>query len=139
MIKEYEYDLFNSKVWDPYNLGYQDRLLAINTILSYGNGEMVLASTDSLYYSQVKSTSSVMEALPGSGMKIYPNPAYDHISIQIENSTQAQYQIYDLFGRQMLSGNLTSPVIDVSNLKRGTYLLKLMNGNSIQVLRFVKK
>jgi hypothetical protein len=139
MIKEYEYDLSNSKVWDPYILGHQNRLLAINTMLSNGKGEMVLASADSLYYSQVESTSSAMEALPVSGMKIYPNPASDHITVQTENSTQAQFHIYDLFGRQMLSGNLTSPVIDVSNLKRGTYLLKLMNGNSIQLLRFVKK
>lgn len=138
MIKEYEYDLSNSKVWDPYNLGHQDRLLAINTILSKGNVEMVLASTDSLYYSQVKTTSSVMEALPVSGIKIYPNPASDQITVQTENSTQAQYHIYDLFGRQMLGGNLLNPVIDVSELGKGTYLLKIIDGQSSNIKRFVK-
>ena len=129
---EYKYDLSVSKVWDPYTEEHQNSLLSIN----YRDASGTIYATDSLYYSQVESTSFVMETL--SEVKIYPNPASDHITIQIENSTQAHYHIYDLFGRQMLSGNLLNNTIDVSGLARGTYLLKIINGHSSYIKRFVK-
>jgi hypothetical protein len=91
------------------------------------------------YYSEVKSAAlePAPDTVPGE-LKIYPNPASVIITIEGILDTQAQYHIYDLFGRQMLGGNLQNNTIDVSGLARGTYLLKLTNDSTSQIQRFVK-
>ena len=92
------------------------------------------------FYSEVKSAEMepAPDTVPGK-LKIYPNPASAIINIEGISDTKANYHIYDLFGRQMLSGNLANPVIDVSGLARGTYLLRIIYGHSSNIKRFVKQ
>ena len=99
-----------------------------------------LQNSKEYFYSEVKSAE--LEPAPDTvsgNLKIYPNPSNSIIHIEGVSCINANYFIYDLFGCQMLSGNLANPVIDISKLKSGVYMLKLINGNSTQVLRFVKK
>lgn len=92
----------------------------------------------SYFYSPIQSTKAD-QLKQNAEFGIYPNPASDHITVQIKNSTQAQYQIYDLYGRQLLNGSLENNTIDVSELVRGTYMLKIVDDNSINVQRFIKQ
>lgn len=72
---------------------------------------------------------------------IYPNPATDYISIK-GVSVFDRYNIYDMSGRMITSGNLNSKDIDIRNLSAGKYILALhasRNANAKQVMTsFIK-
>ncbi len=62
--------------------------------------------------------------------KIYPNPATDYINIQLPNSnTDAKVEISDALGRIVFHSLLDSEnsKIDVSELKNGTYFVRIKN------------
>ncbi|MFA9390649.1 MAG: T9SS type A sorting domain-containing protein [Prolixibacteraceae bacterium] len=90
------------------------------------------------YYSAVKSVELPEEQAP-TNPTIYPNPVSNVLNVHVENGSTVNYHIYDLFGHQIIEGNLLNPAIDVSGLARGTYLLKLTNVHKIDIKRFVKK
>lgn len=124
---EFEYDLSYSKVWDPYNVGHRDRLTIINSIKNNGNGEMLLASTDSLYYTQVETSSSLMEIHTVSDVKIYPNPVTNHITIR-SNDEGATFELYSQDGKKVMSCKVQIyQQIDVSRLSKGIFLYKYLS------------
>jgi hypothetical protein len=67
---------------------------------------------------------------------IYPNPSSRSIKIQGIYKEQA-YKIYSLIGAEVLRGSINfNENIEIHNLKKGLYFLKLENGNAI---KFFKK
>lgn len=73
-------------------------------------------------------------------VKLFPNPANDHISIEIENEKDECFSIsvYDMSGRQCLllndiKTNAGKQLIklDVSPLKRGLYLVTVLTSDTI--------
>lgn len=67
-------------------------------------------------------------------MRIYPNPAIDVINI--ENSIEQNYAIYNTQGQVAKRGNLISDQISIHELESGMYLLKV--GQNGTISRFVK-
>ena len=73
-------------------------------------------------------------------VNIYPNPVDDRL--YIETLTQAlTIEIYDIYGRrQQLSANSYQPsVIDVSDLNRGIYFVKISTEEGDIIKRIIKK
>jgi hypothetical protein len=72
---------------------------------------------------------------------ISPIPARDKITIKQKNIRTSQADIYDNYGRLILSSKLIYPntTIDISNLGKGNYFLKL-NVDGIETARgsFIK-
>lgn len=70
-------------------------------------------------------------------IKLYPNPAQN--TIQISNLKASQnYKIYNLLGQSVKQGLIdNNQAIDISNLIKGLYLLKLKNNT--KPLRFIKE
>lgn len=71
-----------------------------------------------------------------SEIKIYPNPVKDILNISGVNNSS--WEIHDYTGRELKSGNfqsLKSSSINVSNLKKGNYILKFKN----QSITFIKE
>lgn len=72
----------------------------------------------------IKGISKASEEL----MRLYPNPASDYINIQFPlslNDSPLTLSIYDFFGKLVyLSGEIT-PVINISDLKPGLYILRV--------------
>ncbi len=69
---------------------------------------------------------------------IYPNPASDHLFIKSSRDGIHEYKVYDLLGKNLLDGFLeNNQSIDISNLKRGVYLLKIENTSS--TFKFIKE
>lgn len=68
-----------------------------------------------------------------SQFSIYPNPVSEQLYIS-SDSVIKNYVIYDLLGKQVISGNYDKS-IDVSVLKSGVYVIKI--GNTTE--RFIKK
>ena len=71
-------------------------------------------------------------------VKIYPNPATAYL--RIDSNTKANsYKIYDILGKQLLFGDIINGQIDVSVLKKGTYILQLFGENtSLKTVKFMK-
>ncbi len=65
---------------------------------------------------------------------IYPNPASDRITVLVSSALSGStYFISDMYGRNVLSGNLTSESssINISELAAGAYILKVGEQNQL--------
>ena len=69
----------------------------------------------------------------GVALNIYPNPAREYISVDIEGD--CTYSIIDMNGRSVavgtLNGDKASRTIDVSALDEGVYFVFITNGNNV--------
>jgi hypothetical protein len=70
---------------------------------------------------------------------IYPNPATDLIRIDLnENINQASVEIIDITGKVVLTQSIvSSTTINVNNLARGIYTLRLYSENNVQTTQVV--
>jgi PKD repeat protein len=97
-----------------------------------------LTVTDNMGYSDTDSLQIVVdlpvitkEITKNKIITIYPNPAKDVLFIEgVENKP---FQIISASGTISLSG-FTSPVLDVSALKQGLYILRI-DGNNIKIIK----
>ena len=77
--------------------------------------------------------------------EIYPNPVIDIVNLSFENNFESMYkvEIYDALGRLSFTQNKFSTgnklSLNISELERGIYILKLYNNNKISVKRIIKK
>ncbi len=70
---------------------------------------------------------------------VYPNPSGDFIKITSKVDTQLSVKIYNLSGRKVKSSIIYSnDLMNISELKSGTYILKVNDGESTSVQKVVK-
>jgi len=61
-------------------------------------------------------------------LKIYPNPSSNFISVSSNSDFSFKnYSIYDVTGKKVFTGLFHGQSIDISNLQKGIYILKLDN------------
>jgi hypothetical protein len=70
---------------------------------------------------------------------IYPNPAFDKLYIKNVTSSNATIMIFDMKGIIILNDKLISEQIDISNLSKGIYTVKLIDSGNILINKFVKE
>jgi len=88
---------------------------------------------DSDYVKPVDYTAIKEVDLDGERVKLYPNPAKDQVYIKLDakNESNIKVELYDMFGKIVLSENYTSiqgefkTGIDVARLDRGVYFVKI--------------
>lgn len=68
---------------------------------------------------------------------VYPIPVQDKLFLS-ENIFYT-YEIYDLIGQKITSSKITNKYIDVSNLKKGIYILKVKSINGITISKKIIK
>ena len=77
------------------------------------------------------------------GVSVYPNPLNNRFSIQATKTidiTSLSIQIYNVIGKKVFEKkSLKSNTIDVSSLKSGIYILKIMNETQHKTIKLVKK
>lgn len=74
-------------------------------------------------------------------LQLYPNPAQDILILSSQNiSTESPFKIYDISGREVLTGFLsgTQTSLDLKALRKGIYFIKLHAEKHIVTLRFIK-
>ena len=60
------------------------------------------------------------------GLNMYPNPvANGTLFITSKNSEAKSVSIYDLLGKQVLNSKTSNNAVNVSNLKGGSYIIKI--------------
>ena len=69
---------------------------------------------------------------------IYPNPASNKIAIQ-SNTIYNHYYIFNLYGQQILEGDLQANEINISELPKGLFILKLANDKEYVQVKFIKE
>lgn len=69
--------------------------------------------------------------------EIYPNPATDYLYFK-SKSKILNAEVYDLSGRKMTS-QLSDNKVDVSNLQKGNYMIKLHTKEGEVTQKFIKK
>lgn len=70
---------------------------------------------------------------------IYPNPATDFINIQGENLFNSSIAILDLQGKEIYKSVITCDKIDISNLPKGIYMIKVSDNKHHSITKFIKK
>jgi hypothetical protein len=74
--------------------------------------------------------------------EMYPNPASDVLNIQLPSGTdKAEVGVYDYTGRLVSSKTISSndSTLDVQNISKGIYILRVTTNTKIGVQRFIKK
>ena len=67
----------------------------------------------------------------------YPNPTYDHIQLTTGMNWE-KYEVYNLAGKLIISGEIKNKLVDVAYLFPGTYLLKLVNKDQTATQKLIK-
>jgi hypothetical protein len=135
--------------WDTYGfrtmLGTQDSLIFDRSHYKYFN------STDTVYVYWVAFVNlDIMLSWEDFGtdeysannnfIKVFPNPAYQNLSVNIKNSFEDKYiiKIYDSFGRHVLT-SVKLKDINISDLKNGIYYIYVTSENgSTYNSKFIK-
>ena len=87
---------------------------------------------------EYEATVSIYHQVNANSFYTYPNPVGKSLYISSETSEYSQYQIVDITGKIITSNILKTQQINVSDIPRGLYVLKLNNGNSIAISQFIK-
>ena len=114
--------LFSGKMDD---LGYWSRALTQEEITT-------------LYESEVLSTNT---ATYESNINIYPNPANDHITIDFGNLDNVEgwnIKIINILGQEVLSQPMNTDKINVSELSKGVYIIRISDGVNQADKKFIK-
>jgi hypothetical protein len=74
-------------------------------------------------------------------VRIYPNPAYDQLNVELENSNLAEIFIYDMQGHvvQHMLMNDTKDAIDLTNYRTGIYMILIITREESYRTKFIKK
>ncbi len=82
---------------------------------------------------------TAVEKLQKDEVNIYPNPTKDYLNISLENDAEIEsVEIFNMNGQKVLNGAFEQN-IDVSNLRSGLYILKLIGAKKIGTFRFIKE
>ncbi len=126
---------WSSSEFDKNNAWF--RLLSYNSggVLSSINGKTAGFSVRCIKDNNTSMTNSF-----NSGeMIFYPNPATDRLYLKNNNYANTIIMIFDLQDRQVLSKQLDSNPIDISNLGKGIYIAKLVGSGNVLVNKFIKE
>lgn len=84
---------------------------------------------------QVGTTPNAINAASDINAQIYPNPTSGRLTIDVENLQRIE--VFDLMGRQLLTA--TTSTIDIANLPRGTYTLRITTPNGVAIKKVMKE
>jgi len=71
--------------------------------------------------------------------KIYPNPCYDKLYIQLSNSANVEYKLFNINGQLLKEGKLDKGYIDLANLQNGIYNVRIFNYKTLITRKIIKE
>lgn len=72
------------------------------------------------------------------GLLLYPNPVEDILNIDSATGLEKQVQIFDMTGKRVFNSSTFSQ-INVSNLKKGIYVIKITENNKVATRKLIIK
>jgi hypothetical protein len=82
-------------------------------------------------------TSYLAHGLPFAIKSIIPNPTSGKLTIEISGLKQLHYDLFDILGHQLLSGEITNQ-LDLHSVANGIYYLRL-NANGYAITKKIVK
>jgi hypothetical protein len=121
--------------WHLSNLSNVDQYTSMMLSMSlYEMESEYLQNTEQieLYYS-VESNTSVDDLSGGALLQVYPNPATDCITFDVDESfVDGMLEIYSIQGRKVFSQEVQNNLqVNVSDMERGLFLYRLIEGSAI--------
>ena len=126
---------------DKYEYAYNDKgKLKTIAYYEYTGSDYELVTEETYYYSDDTPTFIRKDAAAVS-TRVYPNPATDVLNISVKDLNAFEYKVYDMSGTQVLNGYSTNAtaIINVSDLDRGIYMVKITSEGKSFTGKFVKK
>ena len=116
---------FSSLITNP-DMSKEKALKYIDSVQGYLNPRMVAALNLDTMHINI----GVPLVDPGSTMKMFPNPAVDYFTLQLDNpAEQMQYiKLFDVTGRLVMEiSNINAPLVKISRegLTEGFYMVKI--------------
>ncbi|WP_452225199.1 T9SS type A sorting domain-containing protein [Lacinutrix chionoecetis] len=109
---------------DTYAAGTYYKIYAVDKAFNYSNEIVVSDATLSVVENTIE------------GIKIYPNPASDILNIEMINAENiSTVEIFNILGEQVLKSELNNNKINVSELSKGMYLVKIISENGNEGIR----
>ena len=100
------------------------------------------ATPGTVYFDNLYFTSSSLGTtkFEKSNLKVYPNPATSNITIE-SNSAIERVSVYNILGQEVLSKSpkANNTTLDISNLQKGTYLVKTTSEGKTETTKVIKK
>jgi hypothetical protein len=109
----------------PNGYGFSKRIVYFKKNgISYGNEVVV----------------GIRQYLPAEKMEIYPNPASDKLFIKTDMTEEVIVQVFAVNGALLMENTIQSQsdVIDISRLKSGFYLVKVIENRTMVIQKFIK-
>lgn len=138
------------------NPGLEDERIFFNDTLASGNYLIKVYPKNSMHFDpvncyslQIESRSTPysriatpeMPASEATSIKVFPNPAEDHITFLRTSGLIGELKIMDVTGHEvMTSGPWTeqaSVTMDISNLQAGTYFARITGADDVIVTKFI--
>jgi hypothetical protein len=111
----------------------------IDAYFSYIQDSIIM---DTIFYYPVEKSGNIFDETPKENVltenyiTIYPNPSQGKVNFDFQNVPDGKMviQIFDLTGKNVYSNNYENTngeIVDLSNLKKGMYLVKVLIDNQI--------
>lgn len=73
--------------------------------------------------------------------KLYPNPATDFVTLKLSGSQRANIEVFSMSGQLLYQTTAKNNVatIDVKHLPKGSYIVKISDGNKSSTQKLIKK
>lgn len=112
-----------------------DPTTGIDSLVTDGSRDAVL-----LKFSDVSVGVNDIAPQNKTAIKIYPNPVQNQLFFELDNEEITGITIIDFSGRVVQSiANTTAQSVNVSNLVRGIYVLRISTKNGMRTNRFIKQ
>ncbi|MBN2890820.1 MAG: T9SS type A sorting domain-containing protein [Bacteroidales bacterium] len=74
-------------------------------------------------------------------IKVYPNPVFNELSVEIENGEKmVDYEFINIMGQIVKKGKISQKeVIQTSDLSNGVYMLKIIDKSNTQIIKIIKQ
>lgn len=107
------------------------------------NGEAVIRRAKSIQLSYLEFNDTILQtSIPENQyVNVYPNPTYGVFYINVKDKNLKSWYISDLNGRIMIQSDnaIQSSVVDITDLPKGIYILKVLTDNSACTSKIIKR
>lgn len=117
---------------DSVRIDYVRTYLPNEENASRKNGDIAFS-----YVIRKSPVTGLIEVQNGELFLVYPNPARDHLEIQLKNpnASNYEYSIFDMLGRPLKKGR--ERYIDLTDLQKGPYLLRVRTNQFVENRRII--
>ncbi|RED98372.1 carbohydrate-binding protein [Marinoscillum furvescens] len=117
--------------------------VGICSITAYQPGDASYAAAAEVSQNLAVIPSTVLNAVTEQTLSVYPNPVTDQLFAAIPEANFKQYVLYGVNGQVIKAGALqdhqSTLQLDMSEVEKGLYMLRLSNANQSITTRFIKQ